>query len=141
MNPAGIVFGQNFSLNIPASFTATTANGIAFGNNWMNATGPNNYALFPGEPTALGFTMTQPAGIINAGTIQVANNQAVSLFAGTVISNGLINAPTGAITTASVTGNQTIRLQVPGSLLGFEVQTASGILPADLPLCQPIYPH
>jgi len=31
MNPAGIVFGSNASLNVPASFTATTATGIGFG--------------------------------------------------------------------------------------------------------------
>lgn len=28
INPAGIVFGQGASLNVPAAFTATTANGI-----------------------------------------------------------------------------------------------------------------
>src|SRR6476469_2211773 len=33
MNPAGIVFGSSASLNVPASFTATTANAIGFGNN------------------------------------------------------------------------------------------------------------
>jgi filamentous hemagglutinin family protein len=31
MNPAGIVLGSNASLNVPASFTATTATGIGFG--------------------------------------------------------------------------------------------------------------
>lgn len=30
MNPAGIVFGANASLNVPASFTATTATAIGF---------------------------------------------------------------------------------------------------------------
>jgi filamentous hemagglutinin family protein len=32
LNPAGIVFGSNAGLNVPASFTATTATGISFGN-------------------------------------------------------------------------------------------------------------
>jgi filamentous hemagglutinin family protein len=50
MNPAGIVFGRNASLNVPASFTATTATGIGFGNNWFNATGPNNYTTLVGTP-------------------------------------------------------------------------------------------
>jgi filamentous hemagglutinin family protein len=44
MNPAGIIFGANASLNVPASFTATTATSIGFGNNWFNASGVNNYA-------------------------------------------------------------------------------------------------
>ncbi|HBB31712.1 MAG TPA: hypothetical protein DC064_07925, partial [Cyanobacteria bacterium UBA9273] len=39
MNPAGIVFGLGASLNVPAAFTATTANGIGFGDNWFNAFG------------------------------------------------------------------------------------------------------
>ena len=43
MNPAGIVFGQGASLNVPASFTATTANQIGFGNNVFNALGDNNW--------------------------------------------------------------------------------------------------
>src|SRR6476469_6773268 len=32
MNPSGIVFGTDASLNVPAAFTATTANRIGFGN-------------------------------------------------------------------------------------------------------------
>jgi filamentous hemagglutinin family protein len=40
MNPAGILFGPNASLNLPGSFLATTANGIRFGDNgWFNAVG------------------------------------------------------------------------------------------------------
>jgi filamentous hemagglutinin family protein len=39
MNPAGIVFGAGARLNVPASFFATTATGIGFGNKWFNATG------------------------------------------------------------------------------------------------------
>jgi filamentous hemagglutinin family protein len=31
VNPSGIIFGPNASLNVPAAFTATTANGIALG--------------------------------------------------------------------------------------------------------------
>ncbi|MFP4103372.1 filamentous hemagglutinin N-terminal domain-containing protein, partial [Coleofasciculus sp.] len=42
MNPAGIVFGANAQLNVPADFTATTATGIGFGNNWFNAFGDND---------------------------------------------------------------------------------------------------
>ena len=37
INPTGIVFGANASLNVPGSFTATTANGVGFGEEWLNA--------------------------------------------------------------------------------------------------------
>jgi filamentous hemagglutinin family protein len=51
MNPAGIIFGKDASLNVPASFTATTATGIGFGgNNWFNAFGNNNYQTLIGTP-------------------------------------------------------------------------------------------
>ena len=50
MNPAGIVFGQGASLNVPASFTATTANQIGFGNNLFNAFGDNNFSALIGNP-------------------------------------------------------------------------------------------
>src|SRR4028119_2307492 len=36
MNPSGIIFGNNASLNVPGSFTATTATGIGFGNGWRS---------------------------------------------------------------------------------------------------------
>lgn len=40
INPAGIVFGSQAQLNVPAAFTATTATSIGFGNNlWFNVVG------------------------------------------------------------------------------------------------------
>ncbi|NJO29560.1 MAG: filamentous hemagglutinin N-terminal domain-containing protein [Richelia sp. SL_2_1] len=43
MNPAGIIFGSGAKLDVPGSFTATTANGIGFGDNkWFNGFGDNN---------------------------------------------------------------------------------------------------
>jgi filamentous hemagglutinin family protein len=36
MNPAGVVFGNSASLNVPANFAATTASGIQVGNGWFN---------------------------------------------------------------------------------------------------------
>ena len=38
MNPAGLVFGNGASLNVPGAFTATTANAIALDNQWFQAT-------------------------------------------------------------------------------------------------------
>src|SRR4028119_1251895 len=48
MNPAGIIFGSNARLNVPASFTATTANGISFDSNWFSASGANDLTALVG---------------------------------------------------------------------------------------------
>ncbi|HEY9701398.1 MAG TPA: filamentous hemagglutinin N-terminal domain-containing protein, partial [Allocoleopsis sp.] len=55
MNPAGIIFGNNASLNVPASFTATTATGIGFNNIYFNAFGNNNYSQLVGNPQSFVF--------------------------------------------------------------------------------------
>src|ERR671933_482162 len=65
MTPAGIVFGAGASLNVPAAFTATTANGIGFGDNGFNATGTNDYSALVGTPSTFAFTTNQPGSIIN----------------------------------------------------------------------------
>ncbi len=57
MNPAGLIFGSNFSLNVPADFTATTATGIGFNHNWFNAFGDNNYANLNGDPSSFAFNL------------------------------------------------------------------------------------
>jgi filamentous hemagglutinin family protein len=70
INPAGILFGNNASLNVPASFTATTATGIGFSNNnWFDATGTNNYATLIGTPSVFAFNTNQPGSIINVGNL------------------------------------------------------------------------
>lgn len=60
MNPAGMIFGPNASLNVPGSFNATTATGIGFGNNqWFSAIGNNNWATLIGTPNSFAFTNLQ----------------------------------------------------------------------------------
>ena len=127
MNPSGIVFGAGASLNVPAAFTATTANGIDFGNNWFNATGINNYSALVGTPSAFAFTMNQPGSIINAGNLTVPQGQNLTLLGGTVVSTGQLNAPGGQVTVASVSGESLVRLSLPGHLLSLEIQPLANI--------------
>ncbi|HEY9708479.1 MAG TPA: filamentous hemagglutinin N-terminal domain-containing protein, partial [Oculatellaceae cyanobacterium] len=87
MNPAGIVFGANARLNVPASFTATTATGIGFGNGWFNATGNNDYASLVGNPSQFAFATAQPGAIVNAGILDVPQGN-LTLLGGTVVNTG-----------------------------------------------------
>lgn len=125
MNPAGIVFGQNASLNVPAAFTATTANAISFGNQWFNAIGTNHYTTLVGDPTAFAFTMSQPGSIINAGSLALPPGQHLTLLGGTVLNTGTLLAPGGQITVAAVPGQQLVRVSQSGSLLSYEFQPIS----------------
>ncbi|HEY9747366.1 MAG TPA: CHAT domain-containing protein [Allocoleopsis sp.] len=122
MNPAGIVFGANASLSVPGSFTATTANGLGFGKEWFHASGPNNYAGLVGTPDLFAFSMSQPAGIINTGNLEVATGQSLTLLGGTVVSTGQLTAPEGHITVAAVPGNSLVRLRPAASLMTLEIQ-------------------
>jgi filamentous hemagglutinin family protein len=141
INPAGIVFGSNASLNVPASFTATTATKIGFGSNWFNAVGNNDYANLLGAPSTFAFGTSQtPGAIINAGQLSVAKGQSLTLLGGTVTSTGNLEAPEGQIIVASVPGESVVRISQPGHLLSLEIQpltsssTPNFLLPTPLSL-------
>src|ERR671932_843624 len=121
MNPAGIIFGSNAQLNVPASFTATTATGIGFGNNWFNATGTNNYAALEGNPSQFAFNVNQPGSIVNAGNLAVNEGQNLSLVGGNLINTGTLSAPGGNITIAAVPGSSRVNISQEGHLLSLEI--------------------
>ncbi|OLP19535.1 hypothetical protein BST81_04495 [Leptolyngbya sp. 'hensonii'] len=140
MNPAGIVFGPTASLNVPAAFTATTANRIGFSNGGQfNTVGPNSYATLTGLPQDFTFTALQPGAIVNAGQLTVGQGQAVTLLGGVVINTGTIAAPGGQITIAAVPGQKLVRVSQSGSLLSLDLPVGSGqtgsspIQPLNLP--------
>ncbi|MBD2413719.1 hypothetical protein FACHB389_11745 [Nostoc calcicola FACHB-389] len=135
MNPAGIVFGANASLNVPADFTATTANSIGFGSNSFNAVGSNNYASFVGTPSTFVFTTPQPGSIVNFSNLAVGTGNNLNLLGGTVTSTGQLSAPKGNITVAAVPGENLLRISQPGHLLSLEIQppAATSVNPATLP--------
>jgi filamentous hemagglutinin family protein len=138
MNPAGIIFGANSSLNVPASFTATTATGIGFGNNWFNAFGSNNYAALSTTPSNFAFNLSNPGSIVNAGNLAVPTGQNLSLIAGNVVNTGTLTSPGGNITIAAVPGSSLVKISQPGNILSLEINlqdtsVTAGINPLTLP--------
>jgi filamentous hemagglutinin family protein len=125
INPSGILFGANASLNVPANFTATTATGIGFGNGWFNVAGVNNYAALVSNPSIFAFNTQQAGTIVNAGKLVVAQGQNLTLLGGNVISTGQLSAPGGNITVATTEGGKWIRISQENSLLSLEIQPIS----------------
>ncbi|AFZ19717.1 CHAT domain-containing protein [Allocoleopsis franciscana] len=123
LNPAGIVFGVQASLNVPSDFIATTATGIGFSEkNWFNAVGGNDYPSLIGTPSQFAFDSVQPGSVINAGNLTVSPRQHLTLLGGTVINTGQLTAPSGTITLAAVPGENRVRISQTGHLLSLEIE-------------------
>ncbi|WP_199246370.1 filamentous hemagglutinin N-terminal domain-containing protein [[Phormidium] sp. ETS-05] len=122
MNPAGILFGPGASLNVPADFTATTANGIGFGNGWFNAFGTSDYTNLVGTPSAFNFNMSQLGTIINEGNLTLTPASNLNLFANTVINTGTLSTPGGNINITAIPNGNTLRISQPGHILSLEIE-------------------
>ena len=128
MNPAGMVFGPNAQLNLPASFTATTATGIGFGeNNWFNALGTNDYQNLIGNPDRFAFDLAQPGSIINAGDLAVVEGQNLTLVGGNVVNTGTLSASEGNITLTAVPGSNQVIISQVGNVLSLVIETPRNV--------------
>ena len=142
INPSGIIFGPNASLNLPAGLTATTATNIGFDSGLFNMVGANDYSTLIGTPNSFYFNISQPGSILNAGNLAVLPGESISLIGGTVVSTGSIKATQGNIIVAAVPGKKAVRISQEGHLLSLEIGVADGGLLAQngqlsLPLSLP----
>ncbi|NES88764.1 MULTISPECIES: CHAT domain-containing protein [Okeania] len=133
MNSAGIIFGANARLDVPASFVVTTGSGIGFDSGWFNSIGENNYDILTGNPSAFSFPMTNPGVILNEGELTVEAGESVTLLGGTIINTGKISAPGGEITISTVLGENLVRISQEGRLLNLEIATEDRESSNDLP--------
>jgi filamentous hemagglutinin family protein len=133
MNPAGVIFGTNASLNVPASFTATTANGIQVGNSWFgmntiasdlkNLTGTRNAFAFTSPSTTI---QNQTSGVIvNQGNLNVSEGKSITLVGGIVINTGTIESPNGNINIVAVPDGKYVRITTEGGVLSFDLPIAT----------------
>ena len=146
INPSGIVFGQNASLNVGGSFLASTANALQFGNvGFFSATDKNIPSpLLTINPSALVFNQINqiaaiqnnsvafagkdPAGF-NAFGLRVPDGKSLLLVGGNVsMDGGRLNAFGGQVELGGVAGTGRVGLNVDGNNLSLsfpqEVQRA-----------------
>lgn len=141
INPAGILFGSQASLNVPAAFTATTATGIGFGQgalSWWTGNTNFDYSAFVGSPQGFYFTNGGSGTIVNLGNLQVAPGQSLTLLGSQVVNTGQLTAPGGHVLVLAQPNGQ-VRLTQPHMILGLEVDPLAshpgslGITALDLP--------
>jgi filamentous hemagglutinin family protein len=137
INPAGVVFGSNASLNVPADFITTTATSIGFDHNtWLNTTGENHWSELVGTPTTFEFAVANPGSIVNEGNLAVSAGRTLGLIGGTIVNTGMLQAPDGNVTVMAVPGASLVVLSKPGYVLSLEVRahdTTSTPNPLSLP--------
>ncbi|NEU76261.1 S-layer family protein [Hassallia byssoidea VB512170] len=136
INPSGIVFGPNASLNVGGSFVASTANALQFGNlGFFSATDKNIPSpLLTINPSALLFNQINqnaaiqnnsvapagidPAGLNDAVGLRVPDGKSLLLVGGNVsMDGGRLNANGGRVELGGLTEPGTLLLGVDGDNL------------------------
>ena len=97
INPNGIVFGENASLDVSGSFLATTAESLIFDDGEFSAVNPDEPPLLTVNFTP-GLQYGVDAGEIdNQGILEVGNGRNISLSGQQVSHSGALIAPGGLI--------------------------------------------
>jgi filamentous hemagglutinin family protein len=119
INPAGIVFGPNASLNIGGSFLSSTADSLLFSDGTeFSATNLTKPLLTINAPIGLNLR-DNPSPISNnsIGGLQVQPGNNVTLVGGNLnFDGGKIIAPGGTVSLGSFTSQSTVGLNADGSL-------------------------
>ncbi|WP_414621573.1 filamentous hemagglutinin N-terminal domain-containing protein [Calothrix sp. CCY 0018] len=127
MNPNGIIFGGNASLDIDGSFYATTANGIQFGNQGnFSAINPQTPGVLTVNPSALFFDAVAKQGeIVNRSIagLAVRSGRTLGLLGGNIaLEGGSLFAPSGRIELGSVAPNNLVNLIPSGTAFNFNYE-------------------
>jgi len=125
INPNGILLGPNSALNLQGSFTATTADQLNFAEGLWDLAGTSDYATLVGPPQSFGFTLENPASVVNAGDLAVAPGETILLLGGQALNTGRLTAPGGEIVISAVEGSNLVRITQTGSLLNLELATVA----------------
>jgi large exoprotein involved in heme utilization and adhesion len=137
INPNGIIFGKNASLDVQGSFMGTTANGVQFGNlGNFSATNPQEVPLLTINPSALfvnqinksaaiqnnsvAYAGTDPAGFDVYG-LRVPDGKSLLLVGGNVsMDGGELNAYGGRVELGGLAAPGNVNLLVNGDSLSLK---------------------
>ncbi|MBF2062869.1 MAG: filamentous hemagglutinin N-terminal domain-containing protein [Calothrix sp. C42_A2020_038] len=138
INPNGILFGSNASLDVQGSFVATTANSIKFDTQGLfSTTKPEAPGLLTVNPSALLFSQIQgnasitnlseaPAGVNLLGQsitgLRVADSKSLLLVGGDInINSGSLRAYGGNIELAGIATTAEVGLNIAGENISLNI--------------------
>ncbi len=130
LNPTGIVFGANATLDLRGSFHASTADALHFSDGQkFQATHPEQSQFSSAAPSAFGFFDSSPAALkVESGVLAVADGKTLSLVGGDLsLDAGGLTAKGGRLNLASVKTAGEVRVQEQG----LEMTSTGGILRLD----------
>ncbi len=95
INPAGVVFGENARVDVPAAFHLSTADELRFSDGAIfSAADPEKSSLTIARPEVFGFLSPQPASItVNGSVLEFEPGKTASLSAGDLIIRGSEESP------------------------------------------------
>ena len=128
INPKGVTFGPNASLDVPASFHVASASYVKLGSTGrFDAVNPGASVLTSAAPSAFGFLGGNGAVRVTGADLIAAPGQQVSLVGGELILSGaLVRAVGGRINLASVSsGELSLTPGGMGTSSGSSLATAS----------------
>ena len=117
LNPSGVMFGPNATLNVPGSFHVSTADILYLQDGGkFDATKPNNSLLTSAAPSAFGFFANSSADLsIQGSKLAVPFRNTLSIIGGQVkIAQAQIEATSGQLNLASLVGEGQIVAEVDG---------------------------
>jgi filamentous hemagglutinin family protein len=100
MNPNGIFFGKDASVDVRGSFTATTADSIKLGEHGLfSATelATNNLLIIKPNALFINGLKNHQSAITNYGNLTVGEGSNITLLSANVTNTGTLNAPGGVI--------------------------------------------
>ena len=104
INPSGVMFGENATLNISGSFHASTAGYLVLSDGGrFDAVTPGNSLLTSAPPSAFGFFDNPAAITVRNSKLQVESGKTLSIVGGDVtMDSAILHAPGGTVQVASV---------------------------------------
>ncbi|MEH2027103.1 two-partner secretion domain-containing protein [Nostoc sp.] len=145
LNPNGIVFGKNASLDIQGSFLGTTANSLVFANgvefSATNLQAPPLLAINvpvglqfgsqPGNITSQAVIRDSEGNVVDA--LRVGSGSTLALLGGEITLDGsYLFSQNGQVKLGAITGDTTVGLNVNGSSLDFKLPENFGRAPINL---------